>query len=78
MDPLLLLLVLGDLLGPNDAVQLVDLVDMSRFLVVKMLVESRHRVLHIYGELLFTSSTLTAYRRAHLSVSIARISSCTF
>ena len=51
VDPFLLLLVLGDLLRSNDTVELVNLVYMSRFFVVKVLVEGSHCVLHVHGEL---------------------------
>ena len=44
MDPLLLLLALGDFLRADDARQLVDLVRMCWLLVVQLLVESCHCV----------------------------------
>ena len=50
MNPLLLLLVLGDLLRPNDAVQLFYLVHVGRLLVVQVLIEGRHGMLHVQGE----------------------------
>ena len=58
VNTLLLLLVLGDLLRPNDAVQLVYLVHMGRLLVVEVLIEGRHGMLHVQGE-------LVAARAAH-------------
>ena len=44
LDPVLLLLVLGNLLRPDNACQLFDLVPMLRLLVVQLLVEGRHCV----------------------------------
>ena len=58
VNTLLLLLVLGDLLRPNNTVQLVYLVHMGRLLVVEVLIEGRHGMLHVQGE-------LVAARAAH-------------
>ena len=51
VDSLLFLLMLGDFLGADDAVQLVDLVNVTRLLVVKVLVEGGHGVLHVHSQL---------------------------
>ena len=56
MDSLLLLLVLGDLLRPDDAVKLVYLVDVGWLLVVQMLVEGCHGMLHVQGQLIATGA----------------------
>ena len=47
VDPLLLLLVLGDFLRADYTVELIDFIGMLGLLVVQMLVEGRHSVLHV-------------------------------
>ena len=47
VDPLLLLLVLGDFLRAYYTVELIDFIGMLGLLVVQMLVEGRHSVLHV-------------------------------
>ena len=49
VDPLLFLLMRCHFLRPNNARELLDLADLLRFLVIKMLVESSYCVLQVMG-----------------------------
>ena len=60
VDSLLFLLMLGHFLRSDDTVELIDLVDVCRLFVVKVLVEGGHGVLHVESQFRVAALLVTA------------------